>query len=42
MNRIQIKDHKIRTFEIKKIYLYYFDDKIYIQKNGCDGLTLGY
>ena len=30
MNRIQSKD------------LYCFDDKIYIQSNGYDGLALGY
>ena len=42
MNRIQIKDHKIRTSEIKKIYLTCLDDKIYILNNGSDGLALGY
>ena len=42
MNRIQSKDHKIVTYEISKIYLSYFGDKIYIQNNGCDGLPLGY
>ena len=42
MNRIQSKDHKIVTYEISKISLSYFDDKIYIQNNGCDGLPLGY
>ena len=41
MNRIQSKDHKIRTYEINKISLSCFDDKIYIQNNGCDGLALG-
>ena len=40
MNRIRSKDHKIGTYEIKKISLFYFDDKIYIQTNGCDGLVL--
>ena len=30
MNRIQSKDHKIRTYEINKISLSCFDDKIYI------------
>ena len=30
MNRIQIKDHRIGTYEINKISLSYFDDKIYI------------
>ena len=42
MNRIQIKDHKIGTSEIKKIYLTCLDDKIYILNNGFDGLVLGY
>ena len=31
MNRIQIKYHKIGTYEISKISLSYFDDKIDIQ-----------
>ena len=30
MNRIHSKDHRIRTFEINKISLSCFDDKIYI------------
>ena len=42
MNRIQTKDHRIGTYEINKISLTCFDDKICIQNNGCDGLTLGY
>ena len=42
MNRIQSKDHRIGTYEINKISLSYFDDKIYIQNNGYDGLALGY
>ena len=42
MNRIQNKDHKIETYEINKISLSCFDDKIYIQDNQCDGLALGY
>ena len=42
MNRIQSKDHRPGTYEIKKIPLSYFDDKIYIQKNGYDRLALGY
>ena len=41
MNRIQSKDHKIGAYEIN-ISLPCFDDKIYIQNNGCDGLALGY
>ena len=42
MNRIQSEDHKIGTYEINQISLSCFDDKIYIQKNGCDGLVLSY
>ena len=34
MNRIQSKDHKIGTYEISKISLSCFDNKIYIQSNG--------
>ena len=30
MNRTQSKDHKIETYEINKISLFCFDDKIYI------------
>ena len=40
MNRIQSKDHRIGTYEINKISLSCFDDKIYIQNNGYDGLAL--
>ena len=36
MNRIQSKDHGIRTYEINKISLSCFDDKIYVQNNGYD------
>ena len=39
MNRIQNKNHKIETYEIKKLC---FDDKIYDLNNGYDGLPLGY
>ena len=42
MNRIQSKDHKIGTCEINNISLSCFDDKIYIQKNGYNGLALRY
>ena len=42
MNSIQSKDHKIGTYEINKISFSCFDDEIYIQNNGCDGLGLGY
>ena len=41
-NRIQSKDHRIRTYEINTILLSCFDDKIYIQNNGYDGSALGY
>ena len=42
MNRIQSKDHEIGAYEIDKISLSCFHNKIYIQSNGCDGLALGY
>ena len=42
MNRIQSKYHRIGDYEVNKISLSCFDDNIYIQDNGCDGLTLGY
>ena len=42
MNRTQSKDHRIGIYEINKILLTYFDDEIYIQNNGYDGLALGY
>ena len=42
MNTIQSKDHRKEASEINKISLSCFHDKIYIQKNGCDGLALGY
>ena len=35
---IQSKDRKIETYEINKISLPCFDDKIYIQDNEYDGL----
>ena len=41
-NRTQSKIHKIETFEINKIYLLCFDDKIYILNNRYDGLALRY
>ena len=41
MNRSQIKNHRIETYKIYKISLSCFDDKIYIQNNGYDGLALG-
>ena len=42
MNRTQSKDRRIGTYEINKISLSCFDDKIYIPDNGYDGLALGY
>ena len=42
VNNIQGKYHRIGTYEINKTSLPFFDDKIYIQSNGYDGLTLGY
>ena len=42
MNRIHSKDHRIGTYEINKIPLSCFDDKIFIQNNRFDGLALGY
>ena len=42
MNRIQSKDHRIGTYEINKTSLSCFNDKIYIQNNGNDGLPLVY
>ena len=42
MNRIESKNHKIETYQINKISLSCFIDKIYIQNNGHDGLTHGY
>ena len=42
VNRIQSKDHRIGTYEINRTWLSCFDEKIYIQSNGYDGLALGY
>ena len=42
MNKIQSKNHRIGTHEINKISLSFFNDKIYIQNNGCDGLAIGH
>ena len=41
MNRIQSKEHRIGTYEISKIQLPFFDDKISIKNNGYDGLGFG-
>ena len=40
MNRLQSKTHRIGTYEINKISLSWFSDKIYILNNGYDGLAL--
>ena len=42
MNRIQCKNHRIETYETNKISLSCFNDKIYIQNNGYDGLAIDY
>ena len=42
VNRIQSKDHRIGTYEINEILFSCFDEKIYNQNNGYDGLALGY
>ena len=42
MSGIQCKSHKKETYEINKISLSSFDDKIHILNNGCDGLALDY
>ena len=42
MNMIQSKDQRAVTYEINKVSLSCFDDKIYIQNIGYDGLALGY
>ena len=42
MNIIHSKDQRIGTYEIDKITLPCFDDKIDIQNSGYDGLALSY
>ena len=42
MKRIRSKGHRREAYEINKISLPCFDDKIYIQNNGHDGLVLCY
>ena len=42
MNKIQSKGHRIGVNEVNKISLTCFDDKVYIQNNGYNGLALGY
>ena len=39
VNRIQSKNHRIWTYEIKKIYLSCFDDKTYIVDNEVNALA---
>ena len=41
MNRIRSKNHRIGTYEINRISLSCFADKIYILNNGIDALALG-
>ena len=42
MNRTQSKNHEIEAYEINKISLSCFDDKIYILNNRYDRLGLDY
>ena len=42
MNKIQSKNHRIGTYEIKKLSLSCFDDKKYTLNNRYDRLALGY
>ena len=42
MNWIQIKHHRLGTYQIKKTSLSCFDSKIYIQNNRYDRLALNY
>ena len=42
MNRVESKDHKIKTCEINIISLLCFNDKIHILNKGYDALALGY
>ena len=37
INIIQVKDHSTGTYEMNKISLICFENKIYIQSNGYDG-----
>ena len=39
---IQSKNHRLETYEINKIYLTCFDDKMYILNNRYHGLALDY
>ena len=42
MNGIQSNNHRIGTYEINRIFLSWFDDKIHILKHACDKLVLNY
>ena len=42
MNRFQSIAHRIGTYEINEISLLCFDDKIYVQNNGYNGLAISY
>ena len=42
INRIQSKVQRIGTYEINKVLLSYFDDKMYILINRYSALALGY
>ena len=42
MNEIQSRDYRTGTYEINKISLSCFDNKICIQNNGYYGLALSY
>ena len=41
-NRVQSKNHRIGTYEVNKVSLSCFDNKIYILNNGYDELALAY
>ena len=41
-NRIESKVHRIGTYEINKISLSFFNDRIYIKSNEYGGLVLVY
>ena len=41
-NRIEGKVHRIGTYEINKISLSFFNDRIYIKSNEFGGLVLVY
>ena len=41
-NRVQSKHYRKGIYEINKISLSCFDDKMYFLNNGYDGLVLGY